>query len=147
MPPLLLLVARRHVDQGRLSSALCPLPDRAPFLLPLRARGLADVRPVLRRRPRAPSPRRGPMPTHRTTPFRRTLSLIALVPLAVGLAACGGGSSAELCDSGGPAPELRRDPFGNVAPAAALIGVQEGLLADELGDTKLTTQVFNAGPD
>jgi NitT/TauT family transport system substrate-binding protein len=90
------------------------------------------------------------MPTHRTTTFRRTLSLIALVPLAVGLAACGGDSSADSGDSaasGGTADELRLGYFANVTHAAALIGVQEGLIADELGDTKLTTQVFNAGPD
>jgi NitT/TauT family transport system substrate-binding protein len=90
------------------------------------------------------------MPTHRTTTFRRTLSLIALVPLAVGLAACGGDSSAGSggsAASGGTADELRLGYFANVTHAAALIGVQEGLIADQLGDTKLTTQIFNAGPD
>jgi len=90
------------------------------------------------------------MPTHRTTAFRRTLSLIALLPLAVGLAACGGNSSADSAassSSGGTAPELRLGYFANVTHAAALIGVQDGLFAKELGDTKLTTQVFNAGPD
>jgi NitT/TauT family transport system substrate-binding protein len=34
-----------------------------------------------------------------------------------------------------------------VTHAPALIGVEEGLFAAELGDTTLTTQVFNAGPD
>jgi NitT/TauT family transport system substrate-binding protein len=89
------------------------------------------------------------MPSHRTTPFRRALSLLALVPLAVGLAACGGTSSADsgAAASGGSAPELRLGYFANVTHAPALIGVQEGLFAKELGDTKLTTQVFNAGPD
>src|SRR4051794_34721467 len=89
------------------------------------------------------------MPSHRTSPFRRALSLIALVPLAVGLAACGGTSSADsgAAASGGTAPELRLGYFANVTHAAALIGVQEGTFAKELGDTKLATQVFNAGPD
>jgi NitT/TauT family transport system substrate-binding protein len=87
------------------------------------------------------------MPTHRTTSFRRALSLIALAPLAVGLAACGGTSSADSGSSGGAAPEIRLGYFANVTHAPALIGVQEGLFAKELGDTKLTTQVFNAGPD
>jgi NitT/TauT family transport system substrate-binding protein len=87
------------------------------------------------------------MPTHRTTPFRRALSLIALAPLAVGLAACGGSSNAASSESGGTAPELRLGYFANVTHAPALIGVQDGLFAKELGDTKLTTQVFNAGPD
>src|SRR4051812_33905427 len=89
------------------------------------------------------------MPTHRTTPFRRALSLIALTPLAVGLAACGGTSSANSgsAASGGTADELRLGYFANVTHAPAVIGVQEGLFAKELGDTTLTTQVFNAGPD
>jgi NitT/TauT family transport system substrate-binding protein len=89
------------------------------------------------------------MPTNRTS-VRRPLSLLALVPLAVGLAACGGTSSADSdsgSGSGGTAGELRLGYFANVTHAAGVIGVQEGLFADELGDTKLTTQVFNAGPD
>src|SRR3954465_10395852 len=93
------------------------------------------------------------MSTNRTTfrrPIRRAFSLLALVPLAAVLAACGGSSSAEAggaAASGGTAPELRLGYFANVTHAAALIGVQDGLFAKELGDTKLTTQVFNAGPD
>lgn len=88
------------------------------------------------------------MSNPRTTTLRRTLSLIALAPLAVALAACGGSSDADSGDSAsGAAPELRLGYFANVTHAAALIGVQEGLFEKELGDTKLTTQVFNAGPD
>jgi NitT/TauT family transport system substrate-binding protein len=45
------------------------------------------------------------------------------------------------------ADELRLGYFANLTHAPALIGVQEGLFAKELGDTKLTPQVFNAGPD
>jgi sulfonate transport system substrate-binding protein len=45
-----------------------------------------------------------------------------------------------------PADELRLGYFANVTHAPALVGLQEGLLQDALGDTKLTTQVFNAGP-
>ena len=86
-------------------------------------------------------------PTHPTTRLRRGLSLLALLPLAVGLAACGGESSADSEAAGGAAGELRLGYFANVTHAAAVIGVDEGLIADELGDTKLTTQVFNAGPD
>ncbi len=88
------------------------------------------------------------MTPHRRT--RRTTSLLALVPLALALAACGGddsgGDSSSSGDSGGAA-ELRLGYFANVTHAAALIGVQEGLFEDELGDTTLSTQVFNAGPD
>jgi NitT/TauT family transport system substrate-binding protein len=89
------------------------------------------------------------MPTTRTS-LRRTLSLFAVVPVAAVLAACGGDSSADSADSGaagGTADELRLGYFANVTHAPALIGVDQGLFADELGDTKLTTQVFNAGPD
>ena len=87
------------------------------------------------------------MTPHRT--FRgRTVSLLALVPLVVVLAACGeddeSGSAAGDSDT---AAELRLGYFANVTHAAALIGVEQGLVADELGDTELTTQVFNAGPD
>ncbi|HEX4702970.1 MAG TPA: ABC transporter substrate-binding protein [Pseudonocardiaceae bacterium] len=47
----------------------------------------------------------------------------------------------------GPASELRLGYFPNVTHAAALIGVGKGFFTKELGNTKLTTQTFNAGPD
>src|SRR6476469_8178432 len=104
-----------------------------------------------RRRARAPSPGRGPMSTHRTITrtnlLRRALSLLAVVPAVAALAACGGNSNAASSDSGGGAGELRLGYCANVTHAPALIGVQDGLFAKELGSTKLTTQVFNAGPD
>src|SRR4051812_13183287 len=81
------------------------------------------------------------------TTFRRALAVLAAVPLALGLAACGGTSSADDSASGGAPAELRLGYFANVTHAAALIGVQQGFFADELGTTKLSTQVFNAGPD
>src|SRR4051812_15053726 len=76
---------------------------------------------------------RGPMTTNRT-PLRRTLSLLALVPMALGLAACGGSSDASSSgSSGGAADELRLGYFANVTHAPALIGVQEKLFIKELG--------------
>lgn len=45
-----------------------------------------------------------------------------------------------------PADELRLGYFANVTHAPALVGLEEGLLQDALGETELTTQVFNAGP-
>ena len=94
------------------------------------------------------------MPNERTNSprtFRRPLALFALLPVAALLAACGGSSAADSPASGesggGVADELRLGYFANVTHAAAVIGVQEGFLADELGDTALKTQVFNAGPD
>jgi NitT/TauT family transport system substrate-binding protein len=87
------------------------------------------------------------MPATRTS-LRRSLSLFTLLPVAAVLAACGGTSEADSGESsGGAAEELRLGYFANVTHAAALIGVDQELFADELGDTKLTTQVFNAGPD
>ena len=48
--------------------------------------------------------------------------------------------------TGTPAEELRLGYFANVTHAPALVGLEEGLIEDALGDTKLSTQVFNAGP-
>jgi NitT/TauT family transport system substrate-binding protein len=45
-----------------------------------------------------------------------------------------------------PATELKLGYFGNITHAPALVGVSQGLIAKNLGDTKLSTQVFNAGP-
>ncbi|MCW2676957.1 MAG: transporter substrate-binding protein [Modestobacter sp.] len=88
----------------------------------------------------------------RTPPhlLRRVGVALAVLPLAWGLAACGSADSSA--DTGSPASgvagELRLGYFANVTHAAALIGVQQGYLAGELGaGTRLTTQVFNAGPD
>lgn len=44
------------------------------------------------------------------------------------------------------APELRLGYFGNLTHAPALAGLENGYFAEELGDTELSTQVFNAGP-
>ena len=45
-----------------------------------------------------------------------------------------------------PAVELKLGYFGNITHAPALIGVSQGLIAKSLGETKLSTQVFSAGP-
>lgn len=45
-----------------------------------------------------------------------------------------------------PAAELKLGYFGNVTHAAALVGVKQGFIKENLGSTKLSTQVFNAGP-
>ncbi|NUS37155.1 MAG: ABC transporter substrate-binding protein [Pseudarthrobacter sp.] len=52
----------------------------------------------------------------------------------------------EAAPAGNPAAELKLGYFGNVTHAPALVGVSKGFIADELGSTKLSTQVFNAGP-
>jgi len=78
--------------------------------------------------------------TLRTATAITTLGLIAAM-----MAGCASGASAEATDQG-PAAELRLGYFANVTHAPALVGLQEGLLQQELGDTKLSTEVFNAGP-
>lgn len=44
------------------------------------------------------------------------------------------------------AAELRLGYFGNLTHAPALVGAEEGLFAQELGDTELSAQVFGSGP-
>jgi NitT/TauT family transport system substrate-binding protein len=86
-----------------------------------------------------------PMSNLRSGRTPRMLAAV-LAPVVLALAACGGTSEAGT-SSTKPATELRLGYFANVTHAPALIGVQKGLFTKELGTTKLTTQVFNAGPD
>ena len=91
-------------------------------------------------------------PPHSSRPSRllSRVALVALVPALLALSACGGSSSADISGASAassPATELRLGYFANLTHAAALIGVDKGLFAKELGATKLTTRVFNAGPD
>ncbi|UKA56544.1 ABC transporter substrate-binding protein [Arthrobacter sp. FW305-BF8] len=55
-------------------------------------------------------------------------------------------ASAATDGAGTPAAELKLGYFGNITHAPALVGVKQGLIAKNLGSTKLSTQVFNAGP-
>jgi sulfonate transport system substrate-binding protein len=73
---------------------------------------------------------------------------VALVALTA-LSGCSraGSSDTPAAESKGAAAEVRLGYFPNITHAAALIGVEKGLYAKELGNTKLTTQTFNAGPD
>ncbi|MFE4196570.1 ABC transporter substrate-binding protein [Paenarthrobacter sp. NPDC056912] len=45
-----------------------------------------------------------------------------------------------------PAAELKLGYFSNVTHGPALVGTSKGFIAKELGQTKLSTQIFNAGP-
>lgn len=75
---------------------------------------------------------------------RTTTALTALGFTAMMLAGC---ASAPAESANGDAPtELRLGYFANVTHAPALVGLSEGLFEDALGDTELTTEVFNAGP-
>ncbi|MDV8148785.1 ABC transporter substrate-binding protein [Arthrobacter sp. B10-11] len=88
---------------------------------------------------------------------RRTLGigiaagLVALIAggaaVASSLSGTTGNTSAQpAAAAAAPAAELRLGYFGNVTHAPALVGVKEGFIAKSLGETKLSTQVFNAGP-
>lgn len=88
--------------------------------------------------------------TSRSTSPRRGLALVAALAAAVlSLSACGGDDAepAGTDEGGGATAEtLRLGYFANVTHAAALIGLDQGYFEEELGDTALETQVFNAGP-
>ncbi|WP_435872860.1 ABC transporter substrate-binding protein [Microbacterium enclense] len=77
--------------------------------------------------------------------IRRIAATITTLGVVAAMMAGCASSTAEATDQG-PAEELRLGYFANVTHAPALVGLQEGLLQDALGDTKLSTEVFNAGP-
>ncbi|WP_329041515.1 aliphatic sulfonate ABC transporter substrate-binding protein [Streptomyces sp. NBC_00178] len=96
------------------------------------------------------------MPATRTT-IRRSLAAAAALPLlAVALTACGYGSEAK--DDDGDKSNVSADGkklstdtvkigyFPNLTHATALVGIQEGLIAKELGGTTVKPSTFNAGP-
>jgi len=89
---------------------------------------------------------------------RRALAAVLLTAAALGVTGCsraaegpagtpGDQGAAAPAAPAGPAAELRLGYFPNVTHAAAIIGVDKGFIAGELGSTKLTTQQFNAGGD
>jgi sulfonate transport system substrate-binding protein len=83
------------------------------------------------------------MPLSRRSATTRVLAtLIALCALVLA-AGCGSSGAGAVP---GPAPSLRLGYFANVTHAAAIIGVNRGLFAKELGSTRLQTQIFGAGP-
>ncbi|MBE7699441.1 ABC transporter substrate-binding protein [Oerskovia sp. Sa1BUA8] len=86
--------------------------------------------------------------SRRSTRARSAVAALAVAPLLL-LAACSTGTS-DAADgpaaSSGPAEELRLGYFANVTHAPALVGVAGGQFEEALGDTTLSTQVFNAGP-
>jgi len=75
----------------------------------------------------------------RTATTITTLGLVAMM-----MAGCA--SAAGSTPSADPVTELRLGYFANVTHAPALVGLQEGLFQDALGDVEVTTSVFNAGP-
>lgn len=91
------------------------------------------------------------MTSHLPRPrLNRVAASVAALLLTLPLAGCGNDGSARAADlrpgSRSPATTLRLGYFANVTHAPALVGVGKGLIAKDLGSTKLETQVFNAGP-
>jgi NitT/TauT family transport system substrate-binding protein len=74
---------------------------------------------------------------------------LAAAALAAGLVGCSRAETAApaAAPAQSPAAEVRLGYFPNVTHAPALIGVKKDFFTKELGSTKLTTQVFNAGPE
>ena len=76
-------------------------------------------------------------------------SLVAALVLTAGCATSGSTrdvAAAVPTTGGTPATELRLGYFPNVTHATAVYGDAAGVFADELGNTRLSTQTFNAGP-
>ncbi len=82
--------------------------------------------------------------------IRSVLLSLAALSLTAACATTGSGAAADTAAaptaSTSPAAELRLGYFANVTHAAAVYGVGAGTFTRALGDTALTTQVFNAGP-
>lgn len=75
------------------------------------------------------------------------MMMAGAIVASAALAGCAAQSAAgDAAAATSPADELRLGYFANVTHAPALVGLEEGLLQDALGETELTTQVFNAGP-
>ena len=68
-------------------------------------------------------------------------TLLAALALAAAAAGCGTDNSS----SSGPVT-VRLGYFPNITHGTALVGVQKGMYAGELGSNKLETKTFNAGP-
>lgn len=82
-------------------------------------------------------------------PFFLVLAVLTVFATLVGCSRAGDDDDddAPVPLSGGtPAAELRLGYFPNVTHAPALVGVERSTFATALGNTKLTTQTFNAGP-
>ncbi|MBW9094812.1 ABC transporter substrate-binding protein [Microbacterium jejuense] len=83
----------------------------------------------------------------RTTTALTTLGLVAAMMAGCASAAADEKPAADATSAAPSVSEIRLGYFANVTHAPALVGLEEGLFADALGDdVKITTQVFNAGP-
>jgi NitT/TauT family transport system substrate-binding protein len=83
-----------------------------------------------------------------TPTLRAWLSFCSTLILLYALAGCDKGSTPPATSTTPPPlPEVRLGYFANVTHAQAVLEVASGELQNALGPTKLTTKVFNAGPE
>ena len=94
------------------------------------------------------------MPVNRSTFLRRGVAVVAALPLLT-LAACGYGSKSDSKETTKVAAGAKKIDgldsvkigyFGNLTHATALVGIQKGIFQKELGATKVSPAIFNAGP-
>jgi NitT/TauT family transport system substrate-binding protein len=76
-----------------------------------------------------------------------TLTLTAACATATPVGSTSTASSGSSTSAGTPASELRLGYFANVTHTTPIVGVAKNYYAGKLGSTKLSTQIFNAGPD
>lgn len=104
-----------------------------------------DPRPLTRRRSRS-----GPAPLRRVLLGASAVAALSLTA-ACATATVPGKSTPVAADgsssAGSPATELRLGYFANVTHTTPIVGVAKNYFAQKLGGTKLSTQIFNAGPD
>ncbi|MCC2032575.1 ABC transporter substrate-binding protein [Microbacterium allomyrinae] len=81
----------------------------------------------------------------RTATTITTLGLVAVMMAGCASATADPGASSSASEAPS-VTEVRLGYFANVTHAPALVGLEEGLFQDALGDVEVTTQVFNAGP-
>ena len=82
----------------------------------------------------------------RTATTITTLGLVAMMMAGCASAAATDKPAADATSDAPSVSEVRLGYFANVTHAPALVGLQEGLFQDALGDVDVTTSVFNAGP-
>jgi len=73
------------------------------------------------------------------------MAVLGAGALLLGAAACSGSSGVKPA-ANGSASELRLGYFANITHASAIYGISSGTFQEELGTTKLSTKLFNAGP-
>jgi NitT/TauT family transport system substrate-binding protein len=86
--------------------------------------------------------------------WRLGAPVLLLFALVFGLTACSDdgnetstGNTSDTTAGDATAETVRLGYFANVTHAPAIIGVENGLFEQQLGDTKLETSTFNAGPE